>query len=91
MTKETIVLVYSLSGKALHYAQALAQKENAKCVRIETKHPSNVFGYMLLGYAAVLRRPVHLKPIHYDFSGVDRCILVVITSNEASSHNPQTE
>lgn len=76
MQQETVVLVYSLSGKAYQYAQDLAIKENAVCVRIETKHKSNFLGYMLLGYAAVLKKPIQLKPIAHDLSQVERCIVV---------------
>jgi hypothetical protein len=76
MNNETVVLVYSLTGKAYAYAQELAQSEACPCIRITTKHKSNFIGYMHLGYSAVLKKPIHYQNIDFDFTNIKQIILV---------------
>jgi hypothetical protein len=73
----TCVVVYSNAGKALAYADELAQNWQAEVLRIEPRIDFKGFmKYVYWGYKASFKRSVFLKPDKFDLKDVDQFIVV---------------
>ena len=74
---KTCVVVYSCTGKALAYAQEIAQKIQVDVVRIEPKiNFKGLMRYAYWGYKASLKRSVSLKADSIALSDIEKFILV---------------